>query len=87
MKNVFEVLQERGKTHGTFKSHAESSEAFKTTMRGAPGWEKAPPQVRESLDMIQHKIARVLNGDCMYDDHWTDIAGYALLVIERKNND
>ena len=30
--------------------------------------------------MIQHKIARVLNGDPNYPDNWHDIAGYARLV-------
>jgi hypothetical protein len=30
--------------------------------------------------MIQHKIARILNGDPTYTDNWHDIAGYATLV-------
>jgi hypothetical protein len=35
---------------------------------------------RESLDMIAHKIARILNGNPNVHDHWHDIAGYATLV-------
>ena len=35
---------------------------------------------RESLDMIVHKIARILNGDPNHVDSWHDIAGYATLV-------
>lgn len=80
---IFNIIQQRRKTHGVFKTHAELANTLKSTMRDTPGWETAPAEVREALDMIQHKIARILNGDCMYHDHWIDIAGYALLVIER----
>jgi hypothetical protein len=37
----------------------------------------------EALEMICHKIARVLNGDPNHHDHWHDIAGYATLVANR----
>jgi hypothetical protein len=30
--------------------------------------------------MIQHKVARILNGEPDYSDNWHDIAGYATLV-------
>lgn len=30
--------------------------------------------------MIQHKIARILNGGKSHVDNWHDIAGYATLV-------
>jgi len=42
---------------------------------------------REALDMICHKIARIVNGNPDYADSWTDIAGYATLVAERLEND
>jgi hypothetical protein len=35
---------------------------------------------REALEMILHKIARILNGDPNFKDSWTDIIGYARLV-------
>jgi hypothetical protein len=38
---------------------------------------------REALDMIAHKIGRILNGDPNYADSWVDIAGYAKLVADR----
>jgi len=34
------------------------------------------------LQMVQHKIARVLNGDPTYADNFVDIAGYAKLVAD-----
>ena len=37
----------------------------------------------EALDMIFHKIGRIINGDPDYVDSWVDIAGYAKLVADR----
>ena len=37
----------------------------------------------EALEMIAHKIGRIINGDPDYDDSWVDIAGYAKLVSDR----
>jgi hypothetical protein len=37
----------------------------------------------EAMDMIFHKIGRILNGDPNYADSWIDIAGYAKLVADR----
>jgi hypothetical protein len=35
------------------------------------------------LEMIAHKIARVLNGNPDHHDHWHDISGYAQCAAER----
>ena len=37
----------------------------------------------ESLDMILHKVGRIINGNPDVIDHWLDIAGYAKLVADR----
>jgi hypothetical protein len=37
----------------------------------------------EALEMIVHKIGRIVNGNPDKVDHWTDIAGYAKLVADR----
>jgi hypothetical protein len=50
-----------------------------------PGYNKLSADQRESLDMIQHKIGRILCGDPDYADSWHDIAGYAMLVEQRLN--
>ena len=52
-------------------------------MRLMPGWKNLLPHQRESLDMIQHKISRILNGDPNIVDSWADIAGYAHIVAIR----
>jgi len=41
----------------------------------------------EALDMIAHKIGRIVNGDPDYEDSWRDIAGYATLVADRLLKD
>ena len=48
-----------------------------------PKFEGMAPDQCEALEMIQHKIARILNGDPDYADSWDDIAGYAKLVSDR----
>lgn len=85
--NVTATLTERGKRYGTFTGHAEISQQLKAVMRSYEakrGCDLSPDQ-REALEMIAHKIARVLNGDPDYADSWHDIAGYAQLIADRLN--
>lgn len=86
-QSVTATLTERGKRYGTFTGHAEISQQLKAVMRSYEakrGCDLSPDQ-REALEMIAHKIARVLNGDPDYADSWHDIAGYAQLVADRLN--
>ena len=41
---------------------------------------KADDVSRECLDMIAHKLARILGGKWDHIDNWEDIAGYAMLA-------
>lgn len=81
--NINDTLQERGKRYGEFKDHAEISQCLQWDMRQTSGWHKLEADQAEALEMIAHKIARILNGDPNYDDSWHDIAGYATLVADR----
>lgn len=83
MTNINETLQERGKRYGEFDAHAEISQLIKWDMKQTDGWIKLEADQAEALEMIAHKIARILNGDPNYDDSWHDIAGYATLVADR----
>jgi hypothetical protein len=38
------------------------------------------PVQKEALEMICHKMARILNGNPNEHDHWHDISGYSTLV-------
>ena len=80
---VEEVLEERGKRYGSFYSHAEIAQRLKFIMQQETSWNKLGSDQKEALEMIQHKVARILNGDPDYDDNWIDIAGYSTLVAER----
>jgi len=81
--NIHDILTEREKTHGSFKSHAKLSHALKSAMRSHErAWDELYPYQKEALDMIQHKIARILNGNPHDADHWVDISGYATLVAD-----
>jgi len=85
MTDINTTLEERGKTYGKFLTHADLSQRLSATMRSAPQWPSMAPDMREALEMIQHKIARILNGNPDYADSWHDIAGYAMLVEDRLN--
>lgn len=86
-ENVSDTLQERGSRYGKFSGHATITQKLKEVMRKTHKWEQLNYHHRESLDMIAHKIGRILNGDPNYDDSWHDIAGYAQLVERIINGD
>jgi hypothetical protein len=82
---INETLAERGSRYGLFKDHAEVSQQLKATIRHYMGkkWNDIHDDQREALEMICHKIARIVNGDPDYSDSWVDIAGYSKLVADR----
>lgn len=81
--NVEKVLQERGSRYGAFQDHADLCQRLKHQMRRSNKWHNLDSDMAEALEMIQHKIARILNGDPGYSDSWVDIAGYATLVASK----
>ena len=89
MTNINEILSERAKNYGSFSSQAELSQNLKNVMRSSKNWTRMSDMQRESLEMIAHKIARILNGDPNYEDSWVDIGGYANLplVVKQKHLD
>lgn len=81
--DVGALLAGRQAQYGEFKDHAVISQGLQDVMRASPGWARLAPDQRESLTMVQHKVARILNGDPDYDDNWIDMAGYSKLVGDR----
>ena len=81
--NIIKTLDERGTRYGKFKGHAEISQAIKSVMFNSRQDLELAADQREALEMIAHKIARIINGDPNYADSWVDIAGYAKLVADR----
>ena len=81
--NIQETLEERGNRYGDFANHAEITQDIKNIMKNTQNWSILNYDQREALEMVAHKIGRILNGDPNYDDSWVDIAGYATLVANR----
>lgn len=83
--NLVITLEERGSRYGAFINHAEVTMHLKRIIRyNLDQREKTlDDDQQEALDMICHKIGRIINGDPNYADSWVDIAGYAKLVADR----
>jgi transposase len=83
--DVDRVLDSRAKDYGKFIEGAEIMQMLKRLVhnyiedRGTP----LAFDQREAIDMIIHKLGRIINGNPDKVDHWVDIAGYAILVAER----
>lgn len=81
------LIAERGSRYGKFKDGADIMQSLKDVMREVDGWNNLTASQKEALDMIQHKVGRILNGDPNYDDSWKDIAGYATLIANELNGE
>ena len=81
------TLIDRGGRYGPFRGQAEVTTALKEVLANelCERCKKLPPIQQEALDMIFHKIGRIVNGDNYCDDSWHDIAGYAELVVKDLN--
>lgn len=82
---VDNILNERHETYGYFINQATISQEFKKILfhyLTARNKDLAPDQT-EALEMILHKMARIVNGDENHLDSWHDISGYATLVASR----
>ena len=79
------ILNDRAKDYGKFIEGAEIMQMLKRIVHTYI--EMRDTQLafdqREALDMIMHKVGRILNGNPDKIDNWVDIAGYATLVADR----
>lgn len=82
-----DTLIERGSRYGPFEGHADITQRLKYEMRCTVGWQRLNSSQREALEMVMHKVGRILNGDPNYADSWVDIAGYAQLVVKQLEGD
>lgn len=83
--SVDAVLDSRAQDYGKFIEGAEIMQMVKRMVHGyieQRGTQLAFDQ-REALDMIVHKMGRIINGNPDKADSWRDIAGYATLVADR----
>lgn len=83
------LLIERGATHGNYDDHARITQRLKNVIddelrhRSLRCQECLSSGAIEALDMISHKIGRIIAGQWDFPDHWEDIAGYALLPVRK----
>lgn len=80
---IDDILAQRGARYGTFAESALVAQHIKAAMRHSPGWQRLPADMREALEMIATKSARILCGDPHHLDSWRDIEGYAKLIADR----
>ena len=82
---IVALLTERGHEYGPFRDGAALMQGMKRLMADhARAHDKTFSDDQwEALEMIVHKIGRIVNGNPDKVDHWKDIAGYAMLVADR----
>lgn len=83
--NVDKTLDARAEMYGKFKDGAALMQAIKRVLadHAAQHGKTFADDQWEALEMIVHKIGRIVNGDPDVTDHWVDIAGYATLIADR----
>lgn len=77
------ILDQREDTHGDFEDNAGTVCALIRAM--GDSIQDMPEVQNVALSQVALKIARIVNGDNLSDEHWKDIAGYANLVVHWLN--
>jgi hypothetical protein len=79
------TLDARAVDYGKFIEGAEVMQMLKRVVQNALNNrdKTLAHDQAEAMDMIIHKIGRIVNGNPDVVDHWLDIAGYAKLVADR----
>ena len=80
---IEDTLAERGARYGDFVTHAKITQRLKWAMKDETKWQQLEDDQKEALEMVAHKIGRILNGDPNYHDSWHDAIGYIKLVADR----
>lgn len=87
------VVTERDSSYGGFNNVADISQKLKEIMRSNAGWNNLLPCEQEGLEMIMHKISRILSSriSSKYDiaknferikDSYIDISGYSKVTLK-----
>jgi hypothetical protein len=79
-------IPNRDEQHGGLEAVGQLAQNMKGALRAGANWHRLAPGEREALDMIAHKIARILSGADPHDSqHWEDVAGYAHAAMRGRN--
>lgn len=79
-------IPNRDEQHGGMEAVGHLCQALKGELRlNGSNWLDLSYGEREALDMIAHKIARILCGADPHDpEHWEDLAGYAQAAMRGR---
>lgn len=81
-----DTIKARESVYGPFEVHAEAEQDILEAVQKQPGWAKLNKVQKSAMQMIVHKMARILNNSADYDDNWHDISGYATLAEKDIKN-
>lgn len=81
MDKVEKILSDRGSQYGKFSEVARTYGMLVETVREAGT--NLDYEAECAIDMICMKLARIIEGNQYNRDSWIDIAGYAMLVVQR----
>lgn len=84
-RDTDELIASRETTHGSFHGVANTLAETLGVWNASEGSRKLTNLQSVALTQIALKIARILNGDPNFADHWIDIAGYARLAEPPTN--
>lgn len=87
MDEIEKILDERGKAYGDYRDLAYTSQRLKNALHHTPNWKELPSFVREGLEMICVKMARIGHGENIHVDSFKDLAGYARLMVKYMNKE
>ena len=79
------MLAGREEQYGSFADFSAVNRRIVAAMKLGNSWGHLTDAQQVALEMIAHKVSRILNGDPGYVDNWVDIAGYAQLVVNIQN--
>lgn len=80
-------IPNRDQQHGGMEAVGIVSRRIKLAMRSSLNWGELSDGHAEALDMIAHKIARILSGADPHDrQHWEDVAGYAQAAMRGEES-
>jgi hypothetical protein len=78
-------IPNRDEQHGGMEAVGSLSQSLKIPIHHGTNWYLLTPGEQEALDMIAHKIARILSGSDPHDpEHWEDVAGYAHAAMRAR---
>lgn len=79
---IDDFIEQRKSRYGDYYENARVMQNIKAAMRDSPNWDRLTPAMKESLEMVAHKIGRILGGDPNFHDNWYDIEGYTNLITK-----